>query len=161
MKPYPSRNANQDRLRKSCPPELPSIHAGWQCALTSSAGIQTIPVESPLRRSVPESALTLPGPPGPGSMESTERGLCCPHPSEFPPSVPSVADMSVAPAPDAAGRETPPYLRLPLPQTSPVNSRCSVIGLGLPIGFLEGLLFTDVHIQTPEPPSRFGLRLDV
>src|SRR5262252_6338817 len=69
----PSRIANRDRLRSSCPPELPSIRAEWQCALTSSAGIQTLPVESPLRRSVPGSALTLPGPPGPGSMGRSTR----------------------------------------------------------------------------------------
>ena len=43
----------------------------------------------------------------------------------------------------------------------PVNSRCSVIGLSLPIGFPESLPFTDVNIQAPESPSRFGLRLDV
>src|SRR6516164_7543761 len=69
----PSRTADQSRLRRSCPPELPSTRAGWQCALTSSAGIQTIPVESPLRRSFPGSALTLPGPPGPGSMGRSMR----------------------------------------------------------------------------------------
>lgn len=42
-----------------------------------------------------------------------------------------------------------------------VNTRCSVVGLGLPIGFSQCLPLTNVNIQTPEPPSRFGLRLDV
>jgi hypothetical protein len=33
----------------------------------------------------------------------------------------------------------------------PVNSRCSVVGLGLPIGFPESLPFANVYIQAPEP----------
>src|SRR5215510_4858063 len=83
----PSRLADQNRSRRSCPPELLWIRAGWQRALTSSAGSQTTPVESPPQRSVPGSALTPPAPPGPGWMES-KAGASSRHPSEFPLSVP-------------------------------------------------------------------------
>src|SRR5262252_6785645 len=116
--PCRSRIADQNRSRRSCPPELLWIRAGWQRALTSSAGSQTTPVESPPRRSVPGSALTPPGPPGPGWME-LKAGASCLHLSVFPPFVPAGVDTSVVPSPREADQETSPIRLLPLPQTSP------------------------------------------
>ena len=49
-------------------------------------------------------------------MDSKAGASCC-HPSEFPPSVLPMVDMYVPPNPCEAGRETPPHLPLPLPQT--------------------------------------------
>ena len=42
-----------------------------------------------------------------------------------------------------------------------VNSRSSVVALGQPIGFPQGLPFADVNVQPPTAPRRFSLRLDV
>src|SRR6267378_2464099 len=42
-----------------------------------------------------------------------------------------------------------------------VNSRSAVILLGQPIGFAQRLQLADMHVQSPEPPGRFGLRLAV
>src|SRR6516165_3002666 len=43
----------------------------------------------------------------------------------------------------------------------PVNSRCPVVFLRHLVGFLKGLSFTDVDVQSPETPGWFSLRLDV
>src|SRR5262249_31295584 len=43
----------------------------------------------------------------------------------------------------------------------PVNPWGTVVGLGHPIGFPEGLHFADMDIQAPEPPGRFSLRLHI
>src|SRR5207342_3157964 len=48
-----------------------------------------------------------------------KAGAFCHRPSEFPPSVPAEVYTSSAPTPRDAGREIPPRLLLPLPQTSP------------------------------------------
>src|SRR5215469_9793484 len=42
-----------------------------------------------------------------------------------------------------------------------INSWCPVVDSSSPISFTQSFQLTNVHIQTPEPPSRFGLRLDV
>src|SRR5271169_6845685 len=42
-----------------------------------------------------------------------------------------------------------------------VNSRSAVVLLGQPIGFAQRLQLADMHVQSPKPPGRFGLRLAV
>src|SRR5437879_10356667 len=46
-------------------------------------------------------------------------------------------------------------------ERDPVDSRCPVILLCHPIGFLKCLLLADVDVQPPETLSWFGLRLVV
>ncbi len=110
----------------------------WQPALTSSAGSQTTRLESRPRRSVPGSASTLPGPPGPGSMESKADVLCL-LPWEFPPSLPVGVDSSAAITPREVVREIPPAPRLRSPQTSlhqfPERRYCALPADRLPEGF--------------------------
>src|SRR5215831_326844 len=160
MKPHPSRTANQNRSRRSCLPELPSIRAGWQRALTSSAGIQTIPVASLPQRSVPGSALTPVNHPVPDGwnrklahLAPTLRYFHLPCPLR-----------SICPLHQLLTKLVEKCLPTPCLhgfQRHPVNARSSVICPGLQIGFAQSLSFTDVHIQTPKAPRRFSLRLDV
>src|SRR6202030_4194134 len=42
-----------------------------------------------------------------------------------------------------------------------VNSRSAVVLWAQPIGFAQRLQLADMHIQSPKPPGRFGLRLAV
>ena len=43
----------------------------------------------------------------------------------------------------------------------PVNAWSSVITFRHLVGFLKGFHLADVDVQSPEPPSRFSLSLDV
>src|SRR5215470_2633526 len=42
-----------------------------------------------------------------------------------------------------------------------VNSRSTVVLLGQPKGFAQRLQLADMHIQSPESPGRFSLRLAI
>src|SRR5947208_250996 len=46
-------------------------------------------------------------------------------------------------------------------ERDPVDTRGPVVLLGHRVGFVERLPLTDVDVQAPETPGRFGLRLDV